>query len=104
MGGLRVDKLRHKSEAIKEVNCKIAKAGGNISDELMGTVATLASFEVSLKVVPDALSASANLLQNLLGAYDAAQIHLVALKTMVNTRGGLLNLKHNDGLVRSIIG
>lgn len=42
-----VQKLRHKNEAIKEVNTKIGSHNGTISDELVGTVATLASFEVS---------------------------------------------------------
>jgi hypothetical protein len=45
---LRVDKLRHKSEAIRVINSKLATAGGTISDELVGTVLTLASFEVSI--------------------------------------------------------
>jgi len=43
---LRVEKLKHKNEAIKEINTKIGGAGGEISDELVGTVLTLASFEV----------------------------------------------------------
>ena len=46
MGDLRVEKLKHKNEAIKEINTKIGGAGGEISDELVGTVLTLASFEV----------------------------------------------------------
>lgn len=44
---LRVEKLRHKNEAIKEINTKIGHPGGAMSDELIGTIATLASFEVS---------------------------------------------------------
>lgn len=47
MTDLRIEKLRHKDEAIKEINSKIGDAGGEISDELVGTVLTLASFEVS---------------------------------------------------------
>lgn len=47
---LRVDKLRHKNEAIQEVNRKIAAANGVISDELVGTVLALASFEVRLPI------------------------------------------------------
>jgi hypothetical protein len=43
---LRVDKLRHKNEAIKEINLKIASLGGKFTDELVGTVLTMASFEV----------------------------------------------------------
>jgi hypothetical protein len=46
MTGLRTEKLRHKDEAIKEINLKIGNASGEISDELVGTVLTLASFEV----------------------------------------------------------
>lgn len=42
----RVQKLRHKTEAIKEINTKIGSPGNQISDELVGTVATLANFEV----------------------------------------------------------
>jgi uncharacterized protein (UPF0218 family) len=42
----RLQKLKHKNEAIKEVNTKIGNPGGKISDELVGTVCTLASFEV----------------------------------------------------------
>lgn len=42
-----VQKLRHKNEAIKEVNNKIGSPSGKLSDELVGTVLTLASFEVS---------------------------------------------------------
>ncbi|KAF2122194.1 hypothetical protein BDV96DRAFT_609179 [Lophiotrema nucula] len=83
---LRVDKLRHKNAAIKEINTKIAgTTTGRISDELVGTVLTLASFE------------------NLLGAYDAAQLHIAALKRMVNARGGLFAFGHNDGLIRGMI-
>ena len=46
MLNLEFEKLRHKTEAIKEVNHKLGKPGGQISDELVGTVATLASCEV----------------------------------------------------------
>jgi hypothetical protein len=46
MTDLRIEKLRHKDEAIKEINSKIGDASGEISDELVGTVLTLASFEV----------------------------------------------------------
>lgn len=46
MSDLRLDKLRHKNEAIKEINTKIGDPGGKFSDELVGTVSTLASFEV----------------------------------------------------------
>lgn len=47
---LRVEKLRHKNEAIKEINLKIGILGGVISDELVGTVLTLASFEVRISI------------------------------------------------------
>ncbi|KAI4958487.1 hypothetical protein J4E86_004088 [Alternaria arbusti] len=43
---LRVCKLEHKNEAIKAVNCKLATSGGYISDEVVGTVLTLANLEV----------------------------------------------------------
>ena len=43
---LHVDRLRHKNEAIKEINLKINSPGGKITDELVGTVVTMASFEV----------------------------------------------------------
>lgn len=46
LSDLRVEKLRHKNEAIKEINTKIGNPGGAMSDELVGTVLTLASFEV----------------------------------------------------------
>ncbi|KAF2732912.1 hypothetical protein EJ04DRAFT_496075 [Polyplosphaeria fusca] len=82
---LRVEELRHKNAAIKEINAKIGSHAGTISDELVGTVLTLASFE------------------NLVGAYDAAQLHIAALKRMVNARGGLFAFGHNDGLVRGMI-
>lgn len=85
LNDLRVEKLRHKNEAIKEINLKIGVPGGVISDELVGTVLTLASFE------------------NLLGSYDAAQLHIAALKRMVNARGGLFAFGHNDGLIRGIM-
>ncbi|KAJ4289209.1 hypothetical protein N0V90_011551 [Kalmusia sp. IMI 367209] len=85
MNDLHVEKLKHKSEAIKEINRKISDPGGRISDELVGTVSILASFE------------------NLLGAYDAAQLHIAALKRMVKARGGLIAFGHNDGLVRGIL-
>jgi hypothetical protein len=48
-GSWRVQELRHKNEAIKQVNLKIGTPGDQISDELVGTVLTLASFEVSRK-------------------------------------------------------
>jgi hypothetical protein len=48
MTNLRIEKLRHKDEAIKEINSKIGDASGEISDELVGTVLTLASFEVGI--------------------------------------------------------
>jgi hypothetical protein len=50
LSDLRVEKLRHKNEAIKEINSKIGEGDGPMSDELVGTVATLASFEVSQEV------------------------------------------------------
>ncbi|KAF2187900.1 hypothetical protein K469DRAFT_568299 [Zopfia rhizophila CBS 207.26] len=85
MSDLRVEKLRHKNEAIKHINGKLSCPSGRISDELVGAVLTLASFE------------------NLLGAYDAAQLHIAALKRIVNARGGLYAFSHNDGLIRGII-
>jgi hypothetical protein len=48
MNDLRVEKLKHKNEAIRVINFKLAIANGNITDELVGTVLTLASFEASL--------------------------------------------------------
>jgi hypothetical protein len=45
---LMVCKLKHKNEAIRIVNCKLATSGGNISDEVVGTVLTLANLEVRL--------------------------------------------------------
>jgi hypothetical protein len=48
---LRVEKLRHKNEAIKEINSKIGSPGGKISDELVGIVLTMASFEVSFYAI-----------------------------------------------------
>lgn len=51
------------------------------------------SLDGSLKLIPQ---------QNLAGAYDAAQLHIAALKNMVNTRGGLCAFGHNDGLVRGM--
>lgn len=46
-----VDKLRHKNAAIQAVNSKIGCQTGRLSDELIGTVLTLASFEVCLAIV-----------------------------------------------------
>ncbi|EFQ91271.1 hypothetical protein PTT_11935 [Pyrenophora teres f. teres 0-1] len=82
---LRVCKLNHKSEAIKTINNRLASSEGKISDEVVGTVLTLASFE------------------NLTGEYDAAQLHISALKRMIHERGGLLSFGHNDGLLRGIL-
>lgn len=44
--GLQTEKLRHKTEAIKEVSTKFGSPEGIHSDELVGTVLTLASLEV----------------------------------------------------------
>ncbi|KAI4662883.1 uncharacterized protein J4E79_004194 [Alternaria viburni] len=82
---LRVCKLKHKNEAIKIVNCRLATSGGYISDEVVATVLTLANLE------------------NLLGDYEAAQLHITALERMVKVRGGLFAFGHNDGLLRGII-
>jgi len=46
LADLRVCKLKHKNEAIKAVNCKLATSGGYISDEVVATVLTLANLEV----------------------------------------------------------
>ena len=46
---------------------------------------------------------STNRRQNLIGAYDTAQMHLIALKRMVIARGGLFAFGHNDGLLRGIL-
>jgi hypothetical protein len=43
---LHVQQLRHKNEAIKEINMKLARPESEITDELIGTVVTMASFEV----------------------------------------------------------
>jgi hypothetical protein len=48
---LRVDKLRHKNEAIKQINSKIGSPGSKITDELVGTVLTMASFEVRRSLI-----------------------------------------------------
>jgi hypothetical protein len=82
---LQVEQLRHKNEAIKHVNMKLSSAPWAITDELVGAVLTLASFE------------------NLLGEYDVAQMHVRALKRMIAARGGLPSFGHNDGLLRGII-
>ena len=41
--------------------------------------------------------------QNLVGAYDTAQLHIAAMKRMVAARGGLFAFGHNDGLIRGMI-
>ena len=45
---MKFEQLRHKNEAIKHVHIKLNSSPGTISDELVGTVLTLASFEVSI--------------------------------------------------------
>ncbi|RAR09727.1 cation-transporting ATPase 4 [Stemphylium lycopersici] len=82
---MRICLLKHKTEAIQAINRKLSKSQGFVSDEVVGTVLTLASFE------------------NLYGAYDVAQVHVVALRRMVDARGGLFAFGHNDGLLRGII-
>jgi hypothetical protein len=47
LNGLRIAELRHKNEAIREINIKLGSPGGVITDELVGTVLTMASFEAS---------------------------------------------------------
>lgn len=42
--------LGHKTEAIKEINAKINRSNGWISDELIGNVLILATFEVSFSI------------------------------------------------------
>ncbi|OCK84309.1 hypothetical protein K432DRAFT_378712 [Lepidopterella palustris CBS 459.81] len=81
----RVEALRHKNEAIKGINAKLSSQTEGITDQLVGAVSVLASFE------------------NLCGAYDAAQLHVAALKRMVDARGGLSAFRHNDGLARGLI-
>ncbi|KAG9195107.1 hypothetical protein G6011_00227 [Alternaria panax] len=41
--------------------------------------------------------------KNLIGAYDAAQLHLTALRSMVEGRGGIFAFGKNDGLMRGIL-
>ncbi|KAJ5028306.1 MgtA, cation transport ATPase [Bipolaris maydis] len=77
--------LKHKSDAINAISSKLMEPNGVVSDEVIGTVLTLASFE------------------NLLGAYDTAQMHLMALNQMLTARGGLFAIGHNDGLLRGIL-
>lgn len=81
----RIEALRHKNEAIKGINTQLSSLKGEISDQVVGAVAVIASFE------------------NLYGAYDAAQLHIAALKRMINARGGLDAFSHNDGLLRGLI-
>jgi len=45
---MRVEQLRHKNEAIRHVNLKLNSSPETISDELVGAVLTLASFEVCM--------------------------------------------------------
>jgi hypothetical protein len=47
LSDLHIQQLRHKNEAIKEINTKLGSPGCGITDELVGTVVTMASFEVS---------------------------------------------------------
>ncbi|KAH7385327.1 hypothetical protein DE146DRAFT_197848 [Phaeosphaeria sp. MPI-PUGE-AT-0046c] len=90
--------LKHKSEAIVGVNRGIQEGGmgggkgglvgalgSRVSEEVVGCVAVIASFE------------------NLQGTYEAAHVHVVALRRMVHARGGLDAFKHNAGLVKGII-
>jgi hypothetical protein len=44
----RFEALRHKLEAIKGINAKLNSPHEGISDEVVGAVATIASFEVCL--------------------------------------------------------
>jgi hypothetical protein len=37
-----------------------------------------------------------------MGVYDAAQLHIAALKRLVEARGGLFAFGQNDGLIRGI--
>jgi hypothetical protein len=46
LSDLHIQQLRYKNEAIREINMKLAKPGCEVTDELVGTVATMASFEV----------------------------------------------------------
>ena len=50
ISALRVCKLNHKSEAIRAINNRLESSGGKISDEVVGTVLALASFEVRFYV------------------------------------------------------
>ncbi|EUC40429.1 hypothetical protein COCMIDRAFT_9692 [Bipolaris oryzae ATCC 44560] len=77
--------LKHKSDAINAISSKLTEPDGVVSDKVIGTVLTLANFE------------------NLFGAYDTAQMHLMALNQMLTARGGLFAIGHNDGLLRGIL-
>ncbi|KAL1795982.1 hypothetical protein ACET3X_006206 [Alternaria dauci] len=82
---LRVCELEHKNEAVRTVTYKLAMCRGSVPDDVVGTVLTLANLE------------------NLTGAYDVAQLHLTALRAMVEERGGILAFEKNDGLTRGIL-
>jgi hypothetical protein len=44
---LRVCELEHKNEAVRTVTYKLAMCRGSVSDDVVGTVLTLANLEVS---------------------------------------------------------
>lgn len=44
---LRVCELEHKNEAVRTVTYKLAMCQGSVSDDVVGTVLTLANLEVS---------------------------------------------------------
>lgn len=44
---LRVCELEHKNEAVRTVTYKLAMCRGSVSDDIVGTILTLANLEVS---------------------------------------------------------
>ena len=99
MKEMRVEKIKHKTEAIRDIRTKIDGPDG-ISDQLIGIVMILGHFEVKNPAVPT--PDWAHVRQNLIGEYEAAQVHIGALKSMVTARGGLHAFSHNPGLQKGI--
>jgi hypothetical protein len=95
-----VDIFRHKAEALALVKQKLVDPEMRLSDALIGTIATLASFEVSFHYV-EATSAD-KLEQNLQGSYETSASHLDGIHRLLAMRGGIQAIQGNDMLYRAI--
>jgi Fungal specific transcription factor domain len=94
-----LDSLCQKVEAIKKMNRRLSDSHQQFSDTTIATVSLFANIEV-YSVSTQGLYGVLTEEKTMSGIRPISDVHITALVSMVNARGGLENFNHNKVLQR----